>query len=431
MEFKMTRKIAWLKAVVVCAAAVLQVACGGGTDRTKAQVRLVNASSDYTTLELNVDGQLVQGPVGYGTTASYTGIDPGKASSTLTQPGSAAALLSFTPAVGKDKYFTLLAYGALGALKQLLLEDNSGAADDNKTLLRVVNAAPDAGSLDVYLTGSGDDLKASVAVLSGAELGTPSAWLSVSSGSWRLRVTLKNSKTDLRLDLPALELSSKQVVTLVLTPGKGGVLVNALLLKQQSDITRLDNAQARVRVAAGVTSGGAVAAQVAGTPVLNSTNSPAVGGYILVAAGAQSAAVTVAGGRLAPIPFTLTAGADYTLLVRGTPTAAQVSWLEDDNHLPSDATQAKLRLVNGVSGLSGSLAMTADLAPTASDVAAGKASVYAAVTPTLTASLSVTALGVSKPVATLSSQTFKAASTYTVFVLGAADSALAQLYLDR
>jgi Domain of unknown function (DUF4397) len=423
----------WMVALV-CGAALLQVACGGGTDRTKAQVRLVNATYDYDKLDLGVDGQVLQSQVSYGNTAGYAAVDPGKASSTLSQTGSATALLSFTPAVGKDKYFTLLAYGSLGALKQLLLDENSGAADDNKTQLRVVNAAQDAGSLDVYLTGSNDVLAASVPALAGATFGASSSWLNVTSGTWRLRVTVAGSKTDLPLDLPTLTLSGKQVVTLVLTPGRGGVLVNALLLTQQSDVSRLDNTQARVRVAAGVSNGGAVSAQVGETVLLNNTNSPAVGNYALVGAGSPSTVVAVNGVALTPSTFALRAGADYTLLVRGGATAALSSWIEDDNRPPGDATQAKLRLVNGVANFSGALAMTADLVPVADSVAAGQASTYSSVLPSTTASLSVSGVGLSKPVATLSTQTLLANSNYTLFVLGGLDAngaATAQLRKDR
>ena len=72
------------------AAATLLVACGGGNDRTKAQVRLVNASSGDQQLDLRVDDQLRQGAVGYGGSASYVEADPGKAS-TITRAGSATA----------------------------------------------------------------------------------------------------------------------------------------------------------------------------------------------------------------------------------------------------------------------------------------------------------------------------------------------------
>jgi hypothetical protein len=421
---------------VVCAAALWQVACGGGTDRTKAQVRLVNASIDYKTLEFSVDGQLVQGQVGYGGAASYQNVDPDKSgSSSIAQPSSATAVLSFALSVSKNKSYTLLAHGGLGGLKQLLLDDNVGAPDTNKTLLRVVNAAPDAGALDVYLTGSADPLAPAVAVLTGAAYGTPSGWLTVNSNSWRLRVTLAGSKTDLRLDLPALQLSSKQLVTLVLTPGQGGVLVNALVLVQEGDISRLDNTQARMRVAAGVTNGGAVTAEVGGTRLLTSTNSPAVSDYALVPAGTQSPGVSVNGVSLASRAETLFAGADYTLVVRGSAVATTVvaatSVIVDDNRLPTDTTRAKLRLVNGLADLTTPLALTADLVPLANSVEAGQASAYGTVSPSITAAVAVTAPGLAKPVASLSTQTFVANANYSVFVLGAADAATAQLRKDR
>ncbi|HND52198.1 MAG TPA: right-handed parallel beta-helix repeat-containing protein, partial [Pirellulaceae bacterium] len=43
----------------------------------------------------------------------------------------------------KDKNYTLLAYGGAGALRHVLLDDNDSAPDSGRTLLRVINAAPD------------------------------------------------------------------------------------------------------------------------------------------------------------------------------------------------------------------------------------------------------------------------------------------------
>ena len=136
--------------------------------------------------------------------------------------------------------------------------------------------------------------------------------------SWRLRVTAAGSKTDLRLDLPALVLDSKQVATLVLTPARGGVLMNTLLLTQRAGIARQDTALARVRVAAGVADSGAVSATVGGQVLMASVGSPAVGLYALLPAGTQPVALAVNGTPLAAAAVTLAAGADYTLLVRGT-----------------------------------------------------------------------------------------------------------------
>lgn len=48
---------------VALALAAVVVACGGGEDLSKAQVRLVNASSGYAALDLVVDDQRLQASV--------------------------------------------------------------------------------------------------------------------------------------------------------------------------------------------------------------------------------------------------------------------------------------------------------------------------------------------------------------------------------
>ncbi len=420
----------WITAVAV-AALLLLAACGGGTDRTKAQLRLVNASDAYAALDLRVEDQVRQGGVAYGAGAGYVEVDTGKADSAITRSGSATALLSFTPALARGKYYTLLAYGAEGALRQMLIDDNVAAPDSGRTLLRVVNAAPDAGALDIYLTGADEPLASAVPVQAGAAFGAESSLLTVNSATWRLRVTAAGSKTDLRLDLSALALASREVATLVLTPGRGGVLMNTLLLAQRGGIVRQDTALARVRVAAGVADSGAVSATVGGNVLMASVGSPAVGLYALLPAGAQPVLLAVNGTPLASAAVTLAAGADYTLLVRGTAAAAQAGWIEDDNRRPADSGNARLRLVNGVAALAAPLSMTADFVPVADGVAPGAASAYASLAATTTAQLSVTAAGLAAPLFSAVEQRLDAGAVYTVFVVGAPTAAVGIVRKDR
>jgi len=414
----------WMAALA--AAALVLAGCGGGTDRTKAQVRLVNASSGYAQLELRVDDQVRQSGVTYGNSADYAEAAPGK-STTLFANGGAAALLTFTPSTSARNYYTVLAYGAAGSLKQVVLDDNQGQPDNNRSLLRVVNAAPDAGAVDVYVTGSSDTLAASVPVQAAAAVDSVGSFLTINSGTWRLRVTAAGSKTDLRLDIPSITLGSRSVGTLVITPGSGGVLTQALLLSQQGGIANLASTQARVRVATGLTGTGV---HLGDTDLLAPGNSAAVTSYAVMAAGNQTLVVTVGGLAQASSVKTLNAGADYTLLIHGTAAAPLVSWVDDDNTRPSDATQAKVRLVNGVSGLSGNLSMTVDTSPVATGVAAGAASAYVLQPVSTTARILVAGPdGVSLFPNT--DQTFAAASNYTVFVLGSSTAASGTLRKDR
>jgi Domain of unknown function (DUF4397) len=414
----------WM-AALAATVALLLAGCGGGTDRTKAQVRLVNASNGYAQLDLRVDDEAVQSGVSYGNNASYAEAKPGK-SSTIFASGGATALLTFTPSTSERKYYTVLAYGAAGSLKQLLLDDNQGEPDSNRSLLRVVNAAPDAGAVDVYVTGSSDTLLASVPVQSAAAVDSVGSFLTINSGTWRLRVTAAGSKTDLRLDIPSVVLGSKSVVTLVITPGSGGVLTQALLLSQQGGIGNLAATLARVRVASGLTD---TSVRLGDTDLLAAGNSAAVSAYSVLGAGNQTLVVTVGGAPLASSVKALSAGADYTLLIHGTAASPQVIWIGDDNTRPSDTAQAKVRLVNGVSGAAGNVSMTVDGLPVASGVAAGGNSAYQLQPASITADIVVAAPGTT--LYSVIDQTFLAASNYTVFVLGPSSAATGVLRKDR
>ena len=431
--------INWKVALAIAAAGL--AACGGGTDSTKAQLRMLNASLGYAQLDLRVDDQLRQGQVGYGAAEGYIEVAPGKAASTISSAGSATPLLSFTPSLSEKKHYTLLAYGAAGALRQLLLDENTGAPDNGRALLRVVNAAPDAGAVDIYLTGSGDSLADAVAVQTGVAYGLLGGFTTLNSGTWRLSITAAGSKTDVRLEVAALALPSKHIATLVITPSLGGVMVNALLLAQQGPITRHDTQQARVRLAAGMADSALVGARV-GTTSLVSANaggsaiaSPSLDDYVLVPAGLSAVTTTVNGQALAVEGKTLDAGRDYSFMVHGPLAAPQTSWIDDDNRLPSDASRAKLRLVNGLADTLAPLAMGLDGRPVAAAVALGTASPYSLVAPIGSGGsggrLAITASGVTTPLITTPSQTLVAGGSYSVFVVGPQAAPTAIVRQDR
>ena len=432
----LARSGSYRRAAALCglATALVLAACGGGTDRTKAQVRLVNAAdiTGYPALEMRVDGTLRQGNVAYGESAAYVEVDPNKTTTTISNSGSATALLSLTPSLGKDKHYTVLAFGGAGALRQVVLDENLAQPAANRTALRVINAAPDAGNLDIYITAEADALPNSVAARAGAAYGELSPVIDVASGTWRVRVAAANSKTDLRLDVRDVVLGNRQNATLVLTPSRGGALVNALLLVQEGGLTRLDSSQARMRVVAGVASSGAVSVTLGGTPIMSSQGSPAVGAYALVSAGTPPLAISVNGNSVGAPVTVLAPGADYTLLVYGALATPQAALVEDNNRLPTVSGTANIRLVNAVAALPGNLSMTVDALPVAGNVAAGTASTpYVAVNASDVAAISVTAVGVPAPVFSASAQVLAAGNTYSVFVVGASGATSGILRKDR
>jgi hypothetical protein len=422
-----------LRATLAAAmAATLLVGCGGSSeDPTKAHVRLVNASAGYDSLALSLDDTLAVSGVGYAADPAYLDVDPKATNASLSAPSSAAVLASTAVALTKKKFYSVLAYGNAGTLAAQLLDDNTGAPDSGKALVRVINTAPDAGSLDLYLTGSGDSLTASTALQSALGFGNLGSYVSIVSGSWRLRVTAAGSKTDLRLDLSGLTFASQGVVTIVLTPGRGGVLVNALLLSQQGDIGNAANTQARVRAVAGVSGGASVSVDVGGTALMTSVGAPALVTYSLLDAGVVPVAAAANGTPAGLSSATLAGGGDYTLMVYGTPAAPVAVLIEDVNRLPSDPTGAGLRLVHGVADDAGSLTLKVEFLVTADGVAPGSASDYASVAASTAARLTVTTPGQSGPILDQSNYTIAANSIYTFFVVDATSSAQGILAKDR
>jgi len=417
----------------------LLAACGGGTDETKAHVRLVNASGGYSALSLTIDDTAVASSVAYGATASYGDVDKGATDAELSQPGGATSLVGSTVALGKNKYFTMLAYGKSGSAAMQLIDDNQDTPASGKTLVRVINAAPDAGNLDVYLTSSATALADATAFQSAAAYGTLNGFVTTTSGTWRLRVTAAGSKSDLRLDVSGLSFGSEGVVTVVVTPGRGGVLVNALLLAQQGGITAAANTQARVRVVAGVSSGASVSASVGGTTLMTSGTAPSLTAYSLLTSGTLTVAASASGTAAALTSATVAGGGDYTLLVYGTPGAPVATLIEDDNSLPTDTTGAKLRLVHGLADVTGTLSLGVDYEVTADAVAQGAASAYAAVAASTTAYFTATSAGSTTALlddhptgtSTGTARSLLAGGVYTFFVVGDSGSPVGILRKDR
>jgi hypothetical protein len=425
---------AWCRALVLVAAAgALLAGCGGGEDISKAKLRLVNASIAYEALDLRVDDRVLRADVAYGESASYAEVDPSATATEITRSGSTTPLYSSVPDLRRDRYYTLVAYGRAGALTAALLDDNAGEPDSGEARLRLLNAAPEAGPVDLYLTPADEDvdLADAAAIRTDAAAGAVTGWVDHDAGRWRLRVTAAGDKADLRLDLPAVELTSRQIITVVVTAGPGGVLVNALLMTQEGPVLALDGAKARVRAVAAVTDSASVQAEVGDVALMGGTGAPAVGAYQLVPAGAAVAAVSVNGSAVAVPAADLASGQDYSLLVWGPAATPAASWIADDNRPPAVAGRAKLRLAHAVASLAAPLAMTADFAPVADNVAAGTASPPAELDPVVDATLVVTASGLSSPLVTLTDQILAADRVYTLFVVGPASAPLGILHRDR
>ena len=414
------------------AAATLLAACGGGGDSSTAQMRLLNASIGYAALDMSVDSTTVNSAVAYAGVGSYADVKTSATGTEIQSNSVGSTLASSTPTLAAGSHYAMIAYGSAGSLQTTLLQEDQEAPASGKSKLLVLNLAPDAGSMDVYVTGADETLDTASTVAAGIAAGSGSGYVSLNSGTFRVRLTAAGSKSDVRLDIPSITLPSAGVSTLVLTGSAGGVLVNGIQLIQQGATTNFPNTTARARLVAAVGGSALVSGSVGQTALMPTSVAPTIGDYTTLTAGATDLSVYVNGQLMSFAKPTLVAGNDYTLMVWGPAASPQLAVLTDDNRLPtSPTTTAKIRLVNGVASAATGLTLNVDYSALASNVVAGTAST-AQTTPASTAALlTVTSPSSTTPVYSLSDLGITAGYVYTVFVMGDSTAMVGSLRRER
>jgi hypothetical protein len=414
------------------AAFILQACGGGGNSTDSGAVRLINATQTHPSLDLLASSTTVISATALDNASAYVSQAAGSITLQVNDAGSSTSRALSTSVIVKDLHYSVLAYESDGAVRLALLGEDLATPASGTAQLRVFDTAAAAGALDVYVTAPDIDL-ASVAsptfTISAASYAQSTGLVSLTPGSYRVRVTAADNKDDLRLDMPSVTLANQQIGTVILTPTAGASLVNGGWLLQQGAFTAARNTSARVRLAAAVSGNATVAASAGNTPIDVGVVSPSVGTYTVVPASSTLAA-TVNGAVLATTA-TLTAGTDVTLLVHGTPTAATVSALIDDNFLPATTTKLKMRLINGTTGTAIGLTLNADFGVLANNVQAGHASAPALVTANSAMRIEVTSSVNQQSLYLQTGLNIPGSGVYTMFMLGDSAAPAGVLRKDR
>ena len=418
------------RAALAAAALTLPFLNGCGNDNANdGYVRIVNTTSEYASLDLYTqdsngnDNILISG-TGAGKASAYEGLKKGSYTFDVKSSSSAGSPTPATGTITKDDHFAVITWLTGTTTKtQFLSEDETHPASGNAKL-RVLNAATsEAASVDVYVTKAacsalaGTDSPFASAV-TGLQASFTQVTASTTAAPWNVCVYEAGDTSTLLLDIEGLVLKDQEVATLVLTHTSGGVLLNGALLDQQGAYTAYPSAIARLRVVADAAAGAAVSVTVGGTSIASQQPSPSVADYTTVAAGTLSP--TILFGSVSSSGYTLpalTAGNDYTLLVAGNAGAPAVTLLTDTNTPSTNTTNSvKVRVVNGLNGVSGNVSATVD-GKSVGSAAFGAASGYTNIAPTSGTS-DISAIVPGTAPADLTLKTFSAGSVNTIFIYG-------------
>jgi hypothetical protein len=430
------------RGIAAAVVATALTACGGSDNNDAvASVRMVNATLTHQSLSMLAGGTTVVAATPIDTVSSYAGVPAGSPVLQVNDATTNTALATLAPSVGAGAHYVLVAYESGGVTRSTIINEDTAVPTAGTASLRVFQAATDAGAIDVYVTDPATNIASltspTFSFSSSTSLQT-SSFLSISPGTYRIRVTGAGNPADLRLDLPSFVLANQAVGSVILTPTVGGTLVNAGVLAQQADYTAGRNTTARVRLAAAVSGNALVSASVAGTAVAASVVAPTVTGYAVVPSGSPLV-ITVNGASVASPVTALAAGGDSTLFVYGAPGSATASLITDDNHLTNSVSSLKMRLVNGLTGAATPLTLNAAFAVIASNIAPGASSSYSVLGATTPLQLDVFATSSATPIwstTTIGSGapiSLPGNSVYTLFMLGDASATppIALLRRDR
>jgi hypothetical protein len=424
----------WLATATALVALTLTACGGGGNSSSSASVRLVNATLTHSSLTLLANSAIVVTATPVDTVSTYAGVPSGSPALQINDGTTSAALGTLAPSLGSGAHYVLVAYESGGSLRNTIIAEDIAAPVTGTASLRVFDAAIDAGAIDVFVTDPAVDIATlttpSFSFASSTALQT-SGFLSISPGTYRIRVTGSGNTSDLRLDIPSVTIANQEIAAAILTPTSGGTLINGAVLAQQADYLAARNTSARVRLAAAVASGATVAASAASAPISGAVVSPSVGAYALVPA-ATALNISVNGASIGAPATAVAAGSDSTLLVYGAAASATARLITDDNHLPVTTTNLKLRLVNGLTGASPPpLTLDAAFAVIASNVAPGTASAYAVVGSSTALRVDVFSPTSLTPLYSDPALSLPGNAVYTLFMLGDAATPIPVLRKDR
>ena len=171
--------------------------CGdvnSSTNTRVAQLRVIDASPDAGGLDIYLNASAAAYNLGFGSVSSYFPVVPGTYNATADQANTRTVLTGTRGTFLQNVQYTLLVGDVAGGLQSMLLTDQNAPAPSGQVLVRFIDEATRAGSLDIYLVPSGATLANSVPVAQGVTFSQIRNYISVPAGSFSI-VVVPNGTT--------------------------------------------------------------------------------------------------------------------------------------------------------------------------------------------------------------------------------------------
>ncbi len=418
----------WL--AVFLAALALLSGCHKSSSNNSTNMRSVNAVADAEPLDVLVNDNVVTSALALGATSGFSSFNSGSQEVKIRSSTAGSILSDKSISFPGDSANTLLIYGHRAAIQNQILADDTLTIDSGQLRVRLVNLAPDAGPVDMYLAAP---IASSPVIIGGAAYGTVAGSAEVAPGSLTITFTTAGTQ-DILFQSSPQTFTAGLYYTILVVPTQGGKQVNAVILTQglSGSGVYLQNPVSRMKAVNDITDSTTVNFKVDNVPVLLALPFGGNSSYVNTLSGQhnlQVEASNVPGTNIATLSTNLLAARDYTILATGTLASASITAILDNNTLPA-AGFANLRFVNGLNG-GGNADFLVNFAVQASAVPFQTASTYYSLTPSTTYTITATTPGGVNVLATLSNVEIDAGGVYSAYLVGTPSNARLVLARDR
>lgn len=220
--------------VLLLAAGVAGVACGGGGSNTQnAEFRLMNAIPGETSLTVTINSLAFMSAVTYGTVSNYNFVTFGTNTLEITGPdlisGGTTTLFDNSVFLSQSTTYTALADNYPQNIGVTLYVDDNSAPAAGKFNLRIINSAPGLGKVDAYVVTPGASLTGVEPTVPGLAFQAASTYLSKPIGTYEVIFTLAGQKMPY-IDSGPVAFAAGQVRTFVGLNGMTGGYTDAVLM---------------------------------------------------------------------------------------------------------------------------------------------------------------------------------------------------------
>jgi hypothetical protein len=392
-------------------------------------MRVINAFSQANAIDVSVNAKPVVGGLAFQSNSQYADVDSGSQMVIVSVTGASTSLVNTTYSLSSNTKLSYVIYGPQTAVGAVLLTDSFNDPGDGFFALRLVNAAPGPGPLDLYVTAPGADLSATAPSIANIAYGSNSLFVPIAIGaSFEIRITPAGTK-DVIYDGVPQTFAAHSGATIVAFGKGSGRLVNVVLLRHDDTGSGalVDSLLTQYKVVNASLVPSALNVLVDGTLQLSNIPYTGVSNYQRTSTGTHNfsfEATTTPGASLLTLVQTLTAATDTSIVLTGTAGALHPVVLHDNN-LPPPVSTANVRFVNAsadVPAFDVFINFSKQVSGLSTNSASGYINLSAAASTGTSYEFDFNLAGTTTSLLKLTSVVLTAGHTYTVYLAGPSSS---------